>query len=187
MPPKVYDQYIDLKVFIIKIDKNFTEEEREKIDIAIKAWEKASNYFIKIRPIWNQPQPGLFKDIEKNILENEGIFLWRLNRHDQIQYSDKTANNIYDKHGYCIKSLKLNSAQAIIFADNMGKERFYEVVLHEIGHILRLTHSADKYSVMTEFTDSSCITELDAIRLCSLYFCKPRPECGFRNYATVRY
>lgn len=184
--PKYYDEYLILKEFVIKIDAEFTEEEEEKIDAAIKAWEKASNYFIKIRPIWNQPQPGPFWKFEIPD-KKDGIFIWRLNRHDQTQYSDKVAAQIIDKQGYCIRGTSLDAAQILIFADNFDEHRFYEVALHEIGHILRLSHSADRTSVMSEYTDSSCITEMDAARLCSIYLCNPKPECGFRRYMVVRY
>ena len=176
-PPKIY--WPDVKwsrreqPIVISIDRDFTSDQQSHIDNAMHAWETASSGKVKFVTTWDVFRPGplqLFIPLKSD----QGIFLWYTHK-DKYQLSPSMLEDAIPWGGLTIFGPGEHSVHVIIFQDT-PKQVFYDVALHELGHLIGLNHINGR-SVMHKNVVSNCITELDAKQLCELYGCDPKPDC----------
>lgn len=159
----------------IYIDDAFTIGEEEDIERALIAWTKASNNKIRFNSLYRKAEPGELDDFIDKKSYNDSIFIWRINSYNLSFYlKDKLGkfSGVFDNHG-----------NIIIFPDKIGyiNSVFYNVVRHEVGHALGLSHSTTSNKSTMKIRDidiSDCISQEDTDRLCSIYFCIGKPECN---------
>ncbi len=157
----------------IKIDKDFSEWQKVEISRAMTAWMMASSGKVKFVVIWDQPQPGLFKDFVP-LIKNQGMFMWKLNR-DSEHFTEALRNELSEFDAVTFSGIE--QASQIVMFTHIHDWRFYRVALHEFGHLLGLMHIDQPEVVMSRSAGNDCITEFDAVQLCQLYKCVPKPEC----------
>lgn len=167
----------------IKIDRNFSTIEKEKIAKAFVSWEKASSNIIKFLPEWDQPRPIAFLHMHLPVKKDAGIFLWHLPKTKEQLGSRLEEFKNYG--GVTIYGPDENSIDIIIF-EEIYNEQFYSVVTHEMGHVLMLTHIPGKFAMMHPSALAECITEYDEMQLCELYGCKFLPECHIEPPGTFK-
>ena len=166
------------KTTIIKniyIDDAFSVGEEEDIEQALVAWTKASNNSIKFNSLYRKSEPGELDDFFNKKSYNDSIFIWRINSYSLSFYLKNKLNRfsgIFDHRG-----------NIIIFPDKIAgiNNVFYNVVRHEIGHALGLSHSTTLNKSTMKMRDvdiSDCISKEDTDRLCAIYFCIGKPECN---------
>ena len=158
----------------IKVDKEFNSEQKEQIAKALKAWENASSGSIRFKPIWDQDKPGIFYQ-RREPPAKQGIFIWHLPWTDSGHLTQKLRLELMMYVGYYIPSKENDSAHILILYPD--SEDFYSIILHELGHLLRLKHSFSKNAVMYRSAGSDCVTNNDAKSLCDVWECQPNPEC----------
>jgi len=186
---------------VIQVDESLSYEQTKLVGKAIAAWEHASDNKIKIIPIWNQPRPGLLHNTFRR-MEGDGIFLWYLSKNNLIHLPSPYTERVKHFGGVFVPGIRegmkapvpfkevnkisdeeniiyvKNAANIIIFSDSSNDRIFYNTVLHELGHMLRLKHSHNKEDVMYRSpSGDGCITQRDAAQLCKIYDCAPKPEC----------
>ena len=186
---------------VMYIDNSLSHEKMQLVAKAITVWEIASGDTIDIIPIWDQQRPGLlYKTLRR--VEGDGIFFWYISKNDpnhlpgyaealeayagffipgirsgmskKLILGQKDKPNKKPKNIIYVK----DAGNIIIFSEYEGNKKFYNVVLHELGHMLRLKHVDNKRAIMYEkLNGQNCITQFDAKQLCKIYKCKPNPEC----------
>lgn len=177
-PPQIQGSIKSNPKVIIKniyIDDAFTFGEEEDIQSALIAWEKASNHKIKFNSVYRKSEPGELEDFINKRNYNNSIFIWRVNTSSLTQYMKVKLDRysgLYD-----------NKGNLLIFVDKISgiNNVFYNVVRHELGHVLGLTHSftINKSTMKVKDIDiSDCISQEDVDRLCAIYFCVGKPECN---------
>jgi len=156
----------------IYVDSAFTVDEEASIHQALLAWRTSSSNFIRFN-FHRQMKPGRLEDYFWFKQFKNSIFVWRAdNESISPAFDQKYAGfaGFWDLHG-----------NIILFTDRIDKDagEFYNVALHESGHMLGLKHISYENSVMQPRASdiSSCITIDDSYRLCSIYGCIPKPEC----------
>lgn len=152
----------------IYIDKKFSSKEEGLINVAFVAWERASNYTVSFIPVWGSTTPENF--LEGRYSENS--YMWLLDKTEK-HFTSSELQRIFYIDGNVV--YRTPSPQIIIFKTSY-EGGFYRIVLHEIGHMLGLSH-IDGSAVMNKNATSYCITSMDADQLCKIYDCTPRPEC----------
>jgi predicted Zn-dependent protease len=160
----------------IKIDWSFNQQQRDSIERSIESWRYVSNDKINIIPVWNQSH----SDIPTyELLDNyNGMFMWYLSKKDPFNLSPELIKKVKKYNGYYIPSKNNNSANILVFNEKKDPLTFQNVILHELGHLLRLKHIPYVHSIMYPVSDyQTCISQWDANELCALYNCIPRPEC----------
>lgn len=156
----------------VHIDDSFSATEKKAISKSFNDWMYVSNYSISFVLHWNEPNPGPYKD---NKMTDNGIFLWKIDKTSE-QLSDSELKEWATYRGVW-QTERSGSGNIIIFS-HITNDEFYQIVTHEIGHMLGLGHMPVKYkTLMHPNTASNCITRLDARQLCSIYKCKPKPLC----------
>lgn len=171
----------------IFIDKKFTFEEQMIITKAFHAWEVASSYVAKFNIHYSTPRPHLYKVENSPRPEpNTGVFVWQVDPYDNSDksFADNLKKEYQDKQwlGLHIPGKKSNEKDSYIFLfmryKAEDKEKFYGVILHEIGHLLGLRHDEDNENALMHPTKGPpCITKYEAYRLCKLYDCTPKQDC----------
>lgn len=157
----------------IYIDTQFSSDEKVLIKDAFSTWENVLNNNVKFNINYSS-KPSLFKDRESF---EYGIFVWKLEHGDKTQMSDEDIKFFKNYEGVFLGE-KHVSGNIIILINYYGfNNRFYGVVLHEIGHFLGLSHVNDIDSLMHPSTGAYCVTVNDADRACKMYNCEPNPEC----------
>lgn len=158
----------------ILIDKAFAPDQEQMLSLAFKSWEEAGGGKIKFIPHWRQERP---KTSLKNSLLffDSGIFIWRIPK-NKDHLSDKEMVRWGTSDGATIFGPGSNSGNIVIFDYITDPNRFYAVSLHEVGHLLGLSHTGHN-GVMGIYAEAYCITPSDAIQLCELYGCRPQSTC----------
>lgn len=156
------------ETYLLFIDERFNQEQEIMMLNAINAWEEASSYKIKIIPYLKVKRPGKIVNLYNKSYNDNSIFVWNIYPNDlntKMTNNFKTFAGLWDDKG-----------NILIFTKELS--RFYNVILHEIGHTLGLEHFNNNYiTVMHCEAASSCITEIDAKLLCEIHSCTPNPEC----------
>lgn len=155
----------------IKIDKDFSQWQKDVLKLAFDDWERASNYKIKFEIKWDEPKPG--KWIHENDYEDNDNFMWRV---DKKNISPRLQQRWSDYLGLMLYNESEKSGNVIIF-DNTPDYKFYSVALHEIGHFLGLKHINGAPVVMHPNAVGTCLSRYDVELLCSLYGCEPISQC----------
>ena len=160
----------------VKIDSEFNQEQRDSIERSIESWRYVSNDKISIIPIWDQSPPAA---PTYKLLDNyNGIFVWYLSKKDTFNLSPELIKKVERYNGYYIPSKNNNSANILVFNEEKDPLTFQNIILHELGHLLKLKHMHYVHSIMYPVSDyQTCISQWDANQLCALYKCVPRPEC----------
>ena len=157
----------------IKVDKAFSQRQKELIDKAFRDWEKASNYKISFQVTWDQPKPGPYWQYKKPD-QDSGLFFWYLPKNNT--YIPEDLLDLWTGYvGIMVYGQGEYSGNVIIF-DTVREEHFYSVALHEIGHLLGLQHIS-QYSVMHPNAIGHCLNLKDIQQLCKLYDCVPVSQC----------
>ena len=143
------------------------------IQKAFDAWEKATTHKLQFVLIWDVPKPGRYHLFSKP-KENAGIFFWNLPK-TSYHIPQESIEEWRSYYGVMVYGRGENSGNIIVFKE-IDMEKFYPVVLHEVGHLIGLNHIKAK-SVMHPSAIFGCISPLDANQVCELYKCIPRPEC----------
>lgn len=156
----------------IYIDSDFSEQQMQNIQLAINAWQRASNHNIYLKPVWNTPKPGKYREVMDDLTGK--TFMWSINK-DHEHFTTAQIVKMWSVDGFVVTSSELpQTTHIVIFKDTPG---FYLTVLHELGHMLGLQHTPNDTTVMHPNATSHCITHIDAHQLCSIYKCQPKPEC----------
>ncbi len=174
--PKAPELIKEFPIYI-KIDLIFNQEQRDSIERSIESWRYVSNNKINIIPIWNQSPPEV---PTYKLLDNyNGIFMRYLSKKDPFNLSPELIKKVERYNGYYVPSKKHNnSANILVFNEEKDPLTFQNIVLHELGHLLKLKHMPYVHSIMYPVSDyQTCISQWDANQLCNLYKCVPRPEC----------
>ena len=156
----------------ISIDPAYSPYKKYVLKKAFLAWEKASGGRVKFVVEWGRKSR---RPLKENPAFNAGIFFWSVKK-DSANLSDRQLTDWQNWDGVAVLGPGYNSVNVVIFDHVMGA-RFYPVALHEIGHVLGLAHEGKKHAVMGEYAQSNCITMIDALQLCKIYGCVPRPDC----------
>jgi hypothetical protein len=174
IPTEVKSQGSQILNHIIKInvDDEFTADEEITVEQALKVWEKVSGNYIKFEYIYHQKKPGRLEDYFWKKQYGHSVFIWKATSYSiSTAFDYKYINYVgfWDIHG-----------NIVVFTDRMDQNnQLYNVLVHEIGHMLGLKHVEYEKSVMqpNAINISDCITKDDADRLCLIYGCEPKPEC----------
>jgi len=158
----------------VYIDEAFSTGEEEEIKKSLTAWENASDNRIKFNILFKYYEPGELDDFINKKSFNNSLFIWRMKNNNLSLYLKnklKIFSGIYD-----------NKGNIVIFVDNINglDTTFYNVVRHELGHALGLSHSISyNRSTMKVSSNeiSDCISKEDTDRLCLIYNCIGKPEC----------
>ena len=126
-----------IRVISIYVDKNFTKTEVEKIQLAIKEWNIAlnNNFLLKVVSYGFDMDIGTLKYIYKN---NSWAFL-KINPDSELFYNTtgkRTLGFVDNVGGNLLYYIDYRSW----FNDNRPDEYIEYVFLHEIGHLLMLSH-----------------------------------------------
>lgn len=166
------------KTFEIYLDRDFTTKEATLLRESFNDWEKVGGGSFKFTIFSNVEKPAKFKDAGKRL--SRGIFVWQLDRKDNIQLSSNQINRFQrfdglwlpdEELGYLLMFLRTNG-------DKQNNLNFKSIALHEIGHLLGMEHTDDVRSIMYPIVGGyRCINNIDAATLCKLYNCSPKPEC----------
>lgn len=157
----------------IRIDPTFDSQQMMAIQSVFNRWQTASDNVVTFKPIWSFPRPGFYKDVYRDNTGN--IYMWYLDK-DRKHFTTKQIMDFWENGGFVNYKEHNPTAHVVIFKDQ-PKSAFIRIVLHEIGHLIGLQHIENKTAVMHPNATSGCITQWDAHQLCSIYNCKPRPEC----------
>ncbi len=175
IPSEVRSQGSQTQNHIIKIniDEEFTSDEEITIEQALKTWEKVSGNYIKFEYLYHQKRPGRLEDYFWEKQYKHSIFIWKAdfgNTSAAFDYKYINFVGFWDLHG-----------NIVVFTDRITDQQnqLYNVLVHEVGHMLGLRHIDYEKSVMQpKAVDiSDCITKDDANRLCLIYGCESKPEC----------
>lgn len=168
------------RMFHLRIDNSFTEDERLSIEESAHRWERVtkkavrfdfSNY--EIRKNFN-PQlefldnPGI---TNSDILETERtIFVWNGKEGTQLQQFESSL-------GFKVVGMAPGNYMMLV-PSRLTTQELQQTATHEIGHIIGLQHSQ---SIMNAESPSDCITSTDTLQYCKLYQCSTLfdviPEC----------
>ncbi len=160
----------------VYVDRNFVDYEKREIKFAFDAWTRASNGIVQFDVHWDVPKPYVFYKHEKPKAD-QGIFIWQLGLYDRSEVSEKLYNEYHSYHGLFIPGPN-DSANILIFTDVVAREHFYQVVVHEIGHLIGLDHEkGHEDAIMYPHATGDCISKWDMKALCSIYGCSPRNQC----------
>jgi len=155
---------------VLSIDPRFDPIERNLILSALEEWQMVSQGALTFQVIWDQPRPGNLNR------PNAGFYIWA------IDPGEKT--------GMLPATLKLSG----LFSPNKNKRdrgnilmlerptipvRFFSVVVHEIGHMVGLSHNDSDRSVMHREATGLCFDKKDVEKLCNIYGCVPSSSCPF--------
>lgn len=157
----------------IKIDKHFDLAQQIQIQKAFDTWTKMSDYKLIFNLEFNKPRPALYKEWSAPT-KSAGLFFWNLEK-TQTQMTPDQIEQWKTYWGLMVYGDGEDSGNIIVF-QNTTEDNFYSVALHEIGHLIGIGH-IHTTSVMHPSAIVNCITPLDAIELCKLYHCIPKPEC----------
>lgn len=163
----------------VKIDEAFNEKQKALIAKAFRDWERASNYKVYFKLIWDQPKPGPYWKYAKPE-EGSGLFFWYLPKTKDFISNDEIAR-WSGFVGLMVYGKGEKSGNIIIF-DNVSQYNFYNVALHEIGHLLGLKHIESHPVVMHPAALGDCISQADVDQLCQLYGCVPVSQCAADHY-----
>lgn len=159
----------------VYIDDAFSDDEVIIIKKSFVTWESVLDNKLKFNIKSKMKRPSLFKDREPF---SDGIFIWYLNPRDELD-----ENMAYEDRKYLINyegiflGRKHISGDIVMLIRYNLNDRFYGVMLHEIGHFIGLSHVEDRESLMHASTGTNCVTLNDAERACKMYKCEPKPEC----------
>ena len=164
---------------IIYIDEEFNSEEKEDIQKAMNAWEAVSDNKFKFIPVWYSPMPGRYHQLQ--LKSDQGFFFWKINK-DGEHFNKELREKHKHHNGLFVPGPGNNSAHILLFAENITREHFYRVTLHELGHFLGLHHTDEStLAIMATSVVGKCITNYDTKPLCEIYGCEPKPECVIRK------
>ena len=137
----------------VRIDKDFNKSEREIIIDSLKDWEKYSDGLVKFIIINYAAHPYYVEDgyyIKKEQIDcfDTVDIVKSLSTHNIIQHIDNQhENNIY---GYAYPDHAPNFI--LIITDRLKtKKTFKDIVMHEIGHILGVSHLDDERTLMHKY------------------------------------
>lgn len=162
----------------IYVDRRFDAAQRADIQAAFDAWTRASNGAVVFDVHWNAWMPyPYYRD--KAPADNQGIYLWHL---DIFTGGDVTASMEQKllrnrTNGFYVPGETPNSANVVVVTDYTSRHHFYQVVTHELGHLLGLQHINRPDAIMSPHASGTCISKWDLAELCSLYGCSPVKHC----------
>jgi hypothetical protein len=153
----------------VRIDDDYTLLQRLQIQKAFDSWEQACNYKIQFELTWNQRKPGRYLDYAEP--ENTGLFFWSLSK-NEYDLGGKRLEEWSSYYGVMVYGVDADSGNLIIFED-VDDEKFYGVVMHEIGHLIGLKHIEPQYAVMhpSAVVLDGALQPLDRQQLQDLYHC----------------
>lgn len=160
----------------VSVDAAYSEDHQALILKAFQAWEEATSGILSFELTWNVPKPSPYKEQDSIPAKDHGIFLWSVPKTEE-QGTSKQLQDWVSFWGLMVYGKGENSGNILVFED-VPPEKFYPVVLHEIGHLIGMQHESEwAWSVMDPHAYGECVTALDAKQVCGLYKCKAKPGC----------
>lgn len=161
-------------VIEIHIDNSFSQSELESINRAMNTWESVSNNKIVFVARWNVKQPGLYQEIASSMPYK--VFLWNMPK-SSAHFKSTDWDEVKGLDGVVFSSYK--NVHVMVFK-SVKPHRFYQVTVHELGHLLGIDHIKTHKALMDTRATSACVTQWDAHALCAIHHCVPSPECRTR-------
>jgi len=162
---------------MLQVDAEFSDIEEMEILQAIHTWKRVTQDHVSFMIEWNIPKPGAYKDVYcaadgRLNCSYDKMFIWSLPKtSDQL-----TKEQLEEAKTYRGLMAHQGVDHVIIFQD-FPHDKFYGVVLHELGHLLGMNHVEDDKNVMFFDSSAACIGPIDSVQICNLYDCTPSPEC----------
>lgn len=167
--PKFTTEFPTEKIFTIKVDSQLTINERIQVVKAAHTWEEASHYNLKFIFVWDFVKSDDIISIANKSKFYEIYFL-------NLKNADRNILN-FDEYieGYYWPTNK-NGKFILIFPEEFDYDvtHYYEVSLHEMGHLIGLIHSKYKYSIMAPTVLSYSLTKDDTNNLCEIVICNDK-------------
>ncbi len=143
----------------------FTSQQLEIINNCTKVWKEKSNNVVDIRVNQNWKAPYAFS---KNNYKDFGAKTIWLKDPNDIEVAKLELETSVNANGIAIGDFIL-----IVKDSSLDGNKFYTIVLHELGHMVGLEHVKSQYpALMNLGANNGVITNYDLITLCYRYNCK---------------
>lgn len=160
---KIYSRHIHTTIYI---DNNFNNAEKEEIINSALEWSVTTNHIVEYDIVYLQ-------SLENVSLINSLIIIKVTPNYPDIMALDAMTNDTVLGY-YSDDSLPYIE----LVSERLDDENFHQVVMHELGHSLGLSHNEGTSGIGTLMypynnLGAAHITPSDGIKFCAIYHCDP--------------